>query len=374
MKRIIILTLSLILGIVYTINANSQLSDVTQVLNGGIGDANKLAKAYLNPWGKDFAVSLGNGWFNTAKPHGFLPIPGFDITFMGTVTMVPSSEQTFDLKSLGLSSLQATNNANTITPTIAGKNVSGQSVSFQPVTVNGQKFTPPGSFNLPGGTGVSMVALPIVQAGIGLPFKTEIDARFFPTINISKYGSLGLWGVGLKHDIKQWIPVISHIPFWDMSLQAAYTSFSLSSATSTFLTPDPSMYYIPANYDLTQYNIQAVKFNSHAFVANLLVSSDIPIINIYGGLGFSIASSDLKVTGKFPIPQLPTTTEISSRGGDYRSDINNISNPINANFNGNGLRATIGLRLRLAFFAIHGDMTYASGGTYYTGGLGISFR
>ncbi len=354
----------------FTLNIKAQLSDVTQMLNGGLADANLLTKAYLNPWGKDFAVGLGNGWFNTAKPHGFLPIPGFDITFMGTVTMVPTADQSFDISKLGLTSLQPANtNTSALTPTIAGSKTGAQSVSFKPV---GGITQPP--FSLPNGIGVSMVALPIVQVGIGLPFRFELDARYCPTINISKFGQLGLWGIGLKHDIKQWIPFISHVPFWDMSLQAAYTSSNLSTASGSYLTPDQSMYYVPNGYDLTQYNGQAVKFNAHAFVGNLLVSTDIPVINLYAGIGFTSASSTLKITGTFPTPGVPTAQDVINNGGVVKSKIVNKVDPINVNFNGNGMRATIGLPLRLAFLAIHADMTSASGGIYYTGGLGFSFR
>ena len=72
----------------FTNGLHGQTSSVNEFINAGQVDANKLTKAYFQPWGSGFATSLANGWYNTAKPHGFLPIPGFDITFTGTVLMV----------------------------------------------------------------------------------------------------------------------------------------------------------------------------------------------------------------------------------------------------------------------------------------------
>ncbi len=223
---------------------------------------------------------------------------------------------------LGLKTLHASGNQ--IAPTIAGASNTGPSMLFNGTNVK--------AFDMPKGTGVSGMFLPLLQAGVGLPFSFEIDARFVMLPKMSNVPQLYLWGVGLKHDIKQWIPIVSNVPFWAMSLQAGYTSFNMS-------TTDVAM-------------------KANAFTGNLLLSTDIPIINLYGGIGFTSASSNLKVTGKYTLPDNTTITD-----------------PIDITMKGkSGLHTNIGLRLRLGVLAIHTDVTYAAGTTFYTGGLGLSFR
>ena len=65
------------------------------------------------------SVSMSGGWTHTAKVHSTL---GFDITFSGSFTKVPSSDYTFNASSLDLGSFTA----NGIAPTMsASSDVSG---------------------------------------------------------------------------------------------------------------------------------------------------------------------------------------------------------------------------------------------------------
>ena len=168
----------------------------------------------------------------------------------------PTSDKSFDVSKLGLQEVKVSPTESSIAQSVAGNKNSDPNCMIILI-----KLISTPLFQMPKGTGIGIVPSTMIQAGIGLPFSTEIDARFIPTISFGDLGKLGLWGIGLKHDIKQWIPVISHVPFWDLSLQGGYTSLK-----STF---------------------SDVTLNANAFTANLLVSTDIPIINVYGGLGFT---------------------------------------------------------------------------------------
>ena len=61
----------------------------------------------------------------------------------------------------------------------------------------------------------------MLQAGIGLPLKTEVDFRYSPEIKLKSF-NLGLMGIGLKHDLLQWIPVLNKVPI-DLSVMAGHT-------------------------------------------------------------------------------------------------------------------------------------------------------
>jgi hypothetical protein len=357
MRKNIIKKTALGLLLFCNVAANAQLVDVTKILDGGINDANKLMEGYMNPYGKGFAVALSNGWYNTAKPHKLL---GFDITFSATMLTIPSNEKSFDVSKLDLEELDYNHEQSPVTPTIAGKDQDGTEMIIQPAGVE------LGRFNMPQGTNFGYVPSAMLQLGFGLPMGTEIMGRYLPPIKIGDMGKMGLWGVGLKHDIKQWIPVLSNVPLWSLSVMGAYTSFK-TSATGTFLEPDVNIYNVPADYDMTQFEDQEVLFTSKSFTANLLVSTDIPIFNVYGGVGVVIAKSQLQLNGNFPTPGLPDT--------EGRPEIDVKENPINLKFKANNsFRANIGARLKLAVVNFHVDYTRCANYNLYTAGLGFSFR
>lgn len=45
----------------------------------------------------------------------------------------------------------------------------------------------------------SMMPMAVPQVQIGSLYSTEVSARFMPTISLGKYGSVGAWGIGIKH-------------------------------------------------------------------------------------------------------------------------------------------------------------------------------
>lgn len=356
-----------------SITANAQMEDVTKVLNGGIADANTLAKAYMLPYGEGFALGLANGWYNTAKPH---KIFGFDLTLTAGIASIPSDKLTFDASKLDLKTLQV--GAKKVGPTIAGEKIDGADLILrQTTTVNGTATTVETSFKMPQGVDFAYTPSMAIQAGIGLPMGSELMFRLVPGIKIGDYGKLGMWGLGVKHDIKQWIPVVAATPFWDMSIMAGYTSFK-STVTGSFLTPDPSLYYT-TNVNLNDYNDQGVELKAKAFTANLLVSTNIPVFNVYGGIGITNASSELILTGKFPTPGIPAAADVAAsiaNGSPVKSGIVNVTNPISTKFDdlGTVFRGNIGARIKLLIITLHADVTFSGGYTMYTGGFGFSFR
>lgn len=368
-KSYLKISLALLLSIFLRYSATAQMDNVTQILNGGLGDANKLMNAYMEPYGKGFALGLANGWYNTAKPHKLL---GFDLTITGGVGMVPSDLKTYDISKIGLTTL--TFGANTEAPTIAGEETNGPDVYLK-MQDNASSISYTDTISLPQGTGFGYVPSAMAQLGLGLPFGTELDVRFLPSVKLGKTGKIGLWGLGIKHDIKQWIPVIKEIPFWSMSALVAYTSFK-TSTSGTLLKPSADQYYLDG-VDMNNYNGQGVELTASAFTAGIIASTDIPIINVYGGLGFTSASSKLKLTGIYPLPTLPTPAQVINSGDPLhpKSAVLDKKDPIDLDFDSNmTYKANIGLRLKLLLFTFHADATLTGGYTFYTGGFGISFR
>jgi len=326
MRLLKLISLSVVLLIALSQPAKSQEA-ITELLSQSVQDANTLAKAYLEPFGKSFGTSLNNGWYNTAKPHKLF---GFDITFNAAVTMPPSSGKTFDVSKLTLNYWQLQTPANNLTPTVTGKNVSGSILVPKAAPTSGIQMQLPNGANLP------FVPAPIVQVGIGLPFNTEIVGRFFPKVDIPDVGQFSLWGIGIKNEFKEFIPGFKLLPF-NVSALIGYTKFE-------------------SNFEIDASKDQNLIFEATGFTGKLLISKSIPVLTVYAGVGYN-----------------KSTTNVTLKGDYTVTNVGTITDPIALDFTNSGLNANVGLRIKLAIIAFHFDYSV---GKYavYNAGVGINFR
>jgi hypothetical protein len=344
-----------------SLSLSAQIKTVGEFFAGGVTDAGTLLEAYITPWANALGTSLSGGWYNTAKPHKPL---GFDLTLTTNISFIPEEAKTFDLAELTLSDNVHLPSGTTIAPTVAGETTSGPELVYY---VQNYEVA---SMHTPQGTGVGLMLSPMAQIGIGLVKGTEFNFRFFPNVELGKYGKLGLWGIGGKHSISQWIPAVDKIPFLNISLMAGYTKFS-----SSF-----NLTVTPADLQITDNTTGAISFDDQSldltvksFTINALVSANLPVICFYGGLGIVNTKTDLALTGYFPVPTIvppsidPEVNDNSAAKDPISVEIeNNDGKPTKPRIN-------VGLRLKLGVLTIHGDYTYANYSNV-TAGLGISFR
>lgn len=318
-------------------------------------DAEKFLKAYMEPWTNAFGAGLNGGWYNTAKPHKTL---GFDITTSFNVGVVPTSATEFNLSSIGLSSAIS---ATGVTPTIAGSSDEGPVMQYKA----GDNVL--ASFNAPPGTGFRFVPVPTMQVGLGLPLGTEIKGRFIPKIRIGENGDLGLWGLGLMHNLTQYLPGDKLLPF-DVSVFAGYTKMTGNVALS--ILPDPTMSNYTSPYNIaTAFDDQSLNIVSSGLNVSALASFNLPVITFYGGLGYSKTKTEMLLNGNFPTPTLVgVNPQYNNDGIKDGSDFNGIDIE-----NFSGVRANIGFRIKLAVLTIHADYTRAQYNVL-SAGLGISVR
>nr|WP_321451724.1 DUF6588 family protein [uncultured Carboxylicivirga sp.] len=329
-KNLIYSTLALLL---FSGIANAQKNFPLDILKAGTHDANLIAQEYLRPYGEMLGVNLNSGWYNSAKVH---KIGGFDITISGTYTTAPDSKKSFDLTALALRELYEINGKE-MAPTMAGDK--NQSVLFglQSEQQVGTEYT---QIELQG-SDLGTFITPMVQGAVGLPFHTEIMGRFMPRVEYGDYGQAYMWGLGVKHSLKEHIPFVKRLPFIELSALGAYTHFeSKLGMTGT----------------VGSGNFETL---SNAYTGRILIGANLPIVAFYSGIGYGNTRSNFDLKGEFTV----------GSGGNQTND----SNPISMEFVSGNFDFNVGMRIRLAIFSLHADYSV---GEYsvITGGVGVNFR
>jgi len=311
MKKILF---TLLCGIIGFSSFGQTATDATE-------DGKSLIEAYISPLGNSLGAALNNGWYNTAKPHS---LGGFDVTITANIVIVPANAKTFNISESNGSTFSGEE-----TPTIFGSGGGAQ------VTYSAQPYDMPKGFNIP------VITLPMLQAGVGLIKGTELDFRYMPELKIGDAGEMGLLGIGLKHDILQWLPIVDKIPI-DLSIQAGYTKLS-----SEIELIDPTGNTAPqANLDVS------------ATTINLILSKKLLMFTPYLGLGYNSTKTTFNVDGKYEI-------------AGYPFDVNELTK-IDFESN-NNFRANIGFRFNIAVIALQANYTFSEYPTA-TVGIGISVR
>ena len=295
------------------------------ILANDIAQGEKLIEAYFTPMAKSFGSSLNNGWYNTAKPHS---LGGFDLTFTLNTVIIPNTAKTFNIEDAG-GNVFTSNSTKTEASTIFGDS------DPTPMTyTNNSTISPDSTFNMPGGFKTTAMPLPMIQAGIGLIKNTAIVIRYMPMLNVGNAVKVNLFGVGIKHDLLQWIPVIGDAIPMSLSIQGGYTSLNTELEVSS----------------------QKVNLTTKATTINLIASRKILMVTGYAGIGYNSASTNFAADADFDL------------GGvqfDEKVEIKFESN--------NNIRANVGLRFNITLVTIQADYTFAEYPTA-TLGVGVSLR
>ncbi|MFH5886139.1 DUF6588 family protein [Halalkalibaculum sp. DA3122] len=348
----------------------AQIEDVGTILQSGKEDANTLVKSYLKPFGSGFGAGLNTGWTNTAKTHNTL---GFDLTVSSGLAIVPDTDLSFDVNDLNLQQLEV-KSTSSVAPTINGPEQPGATLAaYEDVDGNGveeELF----SFDMPQGTGFEYVPAPMIKAGVGLIKNTDVMVRFVPEYDIPEVGgSFKLFGVGVKHDVKQWLPGGNLIPV-DISVMYGYTTMDLNSELELLpedVIQDQNNTENP--YAASTWQGQNAALTSDAWTINALVGKTLPVISVYGGVGYEASTLSIKTAGSYPTV-VPNTAYQDDPNNNEPMIVEAVDEPIDVEIDGkNGFRALAGFRLRFAIFHISGSYTLANYSSYNLG-VGISFR
>lgn len=345
--------------------ANAQLGDAGEILRASEGDSRIILQEYLRPIGEGVGAGLNSGWFNTAETHKFL---GFSLGLRLNAYVVPDDLLEFDLNSLGLTSLNYTGkggNNPVLSPTFSGPDDPGPLVWLAaPAPNQNLRIT---EFKLPQGIDVPITGFPTAQLSVGLLFDTDVMVRYVPESDIPDFGTFGMTGFGVKHNIKQWIPLVNMIPI-DIS---AYFGTNTVSIRSDFDVPPPTQ---TANGQAVRqdpsldFSGQGVEFEATSTSYGLIIGKSIPLISVYAAFGQETAQTEVGVKGRYPqvVPRIPTA------GNPQQWQVTATSNdPVSLKYdNGTSFRTTVGASVKLLFLRVNADYSM---GDYPVASIGMAF-
>jgi len=304
------------------IGFSSYSQTVQSILGQDIKQGEKLLEAYFSPMAESFGAGLNNGWYNTAKPHN---LGGFDLTFTLNTVIIPNAAESFKIGN-------EFGGVFTSTETEASS-IFGSS-DGTPMTYTNSNTSTDVDFNMPSGFKTPALPLPMLQAGIGLIKNTAIDIRYMPMLNVGNNFNVNLFGIGLKHDLLQWIPVAGDAIPMSLSLQGGYTAL---------------------NTDL-KISGQEVSLNTKATTINLVASKRLLMVTGYAGVGYNSATTTFSSNANFDLGGVQFDEKVEMK---FESNKN--------------VRANIGLRLNITLVTIQADYTFSEYPTA-TLGLGVSLR
>jgi len=314
-------------------------NDLDNAIQGSVADANYILKGYATPLMKVMGYGLNQGWYNTAAPH---KVAGFDLTITGSAVYFPTSDLYYSvdnskMKNVAVVSPTPVGGIASV-PTIVGPD---KAPTYQN-TNTGAQFTGPAGLDVKGNIGGNYLPVPMVQLGFGLPKGIDIKLRYMPKTNIGDNGAINAFGLGVMHDIKQYIPGLKNLPF-DLSGFVGFTKLKLD-----------------VGLDKSKPDQHAI-FEANTTTIQGLISKKIAVLTVYGSLGYNIAKTNLAMLGNYefqnPSPAPPTV----------------VKDPVKFDVTSNGMRATGGLRLKLAIFTFHADYTLQKYNVL-TVGFGINVR
>ncbi len=318
-------------------------SGISSILAAGLADAEHFTTDYIAPLSEGTLHNLANGWYNSGEAK---PLGGFEISIVGNISPFNSKQdkKNFVLNTADYESLQFVDGS-------GSKAVSSALGDLEDIQVFVEAEIAPGvtareEFDLPSGLAsenVNFIPTGYIQVGIGLIKGTELKARFLPKINVDD-GSVGFYGFGLQHEFTQHLRTRRVLPV-AVSGVIGYTRIDAS--------------YDFTSSDLISGNDQRVDVAMSSWAFQAVVSTKLPVINFYGGVGYMTGKSTSDVLGTYIVQSGPFQTT--------------YTDPFNIEQRASGVRGTVGAKLKLGFFRLHADYTLAAFNNLSVG-LNFGFR
>lgn len=332
------------LFLTFTLTTFSQ-DGIEDLLAAGVDDAQKFSQNYFSPATDAVIYGMSSGWFNTAKSKKFLR---FEISVIGNLSFTDTSDQYFqlntaDYNNLSFGTFSADPSSQNVATALGENNPDVEMiVNVQDPNSNQSAEIP---ITLPQGLaseGINFVPTGFIQASIGLIKGFELKARYLPEVNSEDIDS-EFYGFGLQNELTELIPFDKVLPI-SISALAGYSKYKGE--------------YRLSESDLVSGINRRIESEAESWLFAAIVSTKLPVINFYGSLGYVTGDARTSLLGQYNLD-----TGISSVDGEVLVDPFTVSSDVS------GARATLGFKLKLAFFRIHADYSFQE---FNTASVGIS--
>lgn len=323
--------------IVFPVQSQDNIDDL---LAAGVNDAKRFSQDYLAPATEGLAYGINNGWFNHAKGQKQF---GFEIGLIANTSFINDDKKTFEMRASDYENIRFLDNSTSKNvATALGHNDPDITVVItydDPIFGNQEtELTLPTGI---GSTGVNIIPAAFLQAAFS-PFRdTQIKARYFPKIETEDVKT-GLYGVGIQQEFTAWLPRDKFFPVAISGL-IAYT-------------------HLDGSYDFTDSNLvegsnQQVQTDINTFLFELIASTNFKVLNAYGAIGYLSGKSQTDLLGTYVVTDGLLYSE-------------SIVDPFSIEEKVNGIRTTLGANLKLGFFSLNVDYTFAE---FNSASLGLNF-
>ena len=339
------LSLLVLVMAVMVAGARAGSDDLGSKLGGVTSD---FAAGYLQPIANSFGADMNSGWFHGAQmSNGFhlyfgikafgANVPSadqkFSLTFADTVhvdRVINGTQYTFVVPvQLSGTDMPTVFGDDQVKGTVSGSgsidtNIAGAGPQHIVATVNNKPL-------IAGLIKTSLAPLAMPQVTLGTIMGTDFTLRLIPTIKLDKYGSIGFYGVGVRHSISQYLGG-ENAPI-DLAAGIAIQKLTIKDSLDNEL------------------------LGASAFLLNVEASKSFSILTLYGGLQFEKSSMDVHYT--------------------YHATLSSNSTPLDVPINfsmdaSNKFRALIGINLGLGPLNLNADYNVGTI-SVISGGLGFSF-
>ena len=312
-------------------------SNINELLAAGLDDAEKFTTDYLSPATEGMMYGLSSGWYNTADAK---PLGGFEISIIGNMSSFKnkSDKMAFELNTADYDNLQFVDGSSSKLVSTSLGDIEGVSVFIEDESGLVRQ-----DIELPTGLAsenINFVPSGFIQASVGLIKGTEIKARFLPKINTDDF-DMTMYGIGIQHEFTKHLPADKILPI-AISAVIGYT-------------------HLDASYDFTNTSVingqdQKLELGVDTWVFQAVVSTRLPIINFYGGIGYLTGKSTTDVLGTYNV-----------QSGPFQQS---YVDPFSIDNEVNGVTANVGTKLKLGFFRLHADYAIAE---FNTLSVGVNF-
>jgi len=318
-------------------------NDIDVLLSAGVDDAQRFANDYLAPGTNGVMHSMNANWFNSAKVK---PLGGFEISLVANASLVGDDDKVFSMNTADYNNVQFVSGPSTQNvATVLGEN---DPSIFVEVEYDDPIFgSQTAEFELPQGIGedsYNLIPSAALQGAVGLGSGIEVKVRYLPKIDTDEV-TFNMYGAALQLEFTEWLPADK---IWPVALSAlvAYN-------------------HIDGSYNLTESSgiegeNQRLENKTNTWLFQMIVSTKLPVFNLYGGLGYLKGTSESDLLGSYRVTDGILTSQT-------------IVDPFSVSSDVSAVRGTVGAKLKLGFFRLNAEY-HLSEFNAFSVGVNFGFR